>query len=328
MWSLHSDVLKMAHTEEKRERIKWIHARHVFFGLGHFAVGLELAKQCSHDDAHLLVSFFPGGPPPKLLDLATVLMASNDPRCWCWAAACGGGEKVTVTDLLMRSATSGYGWAQSQLITSKLIRVGGEEWLEKAIAQGEPEAMVELANRLCSAGGTAASARPREYCLWREAAELGCAEAQFRLAEHFCATMSLEQFVWLCRAAIQEHAGAVRKLSWSAMKLVKDYDVSRIATAGPLLCEVGTMLALLRDSWEHSVSLSDAACERTLELYNGWCANAKRAVFCWLCLSRQLGVSKDVRLLVADLVWQERSAWSEIAPYVQPSEEKSYCSVR
>ncbi len=54
-----ADVLNMAQTEEKKERIKWYHARRVFFDHDP-SDGLALARQCKHEDARFLVSLFPG----------------------------------------------------------------------------------------------------------------------------------------------------------------------------------------------------------------------------------------------------------------------------
>ncbi len=53
--------------------------------------------------------------------------------------------------------------------------------------------------------------------------------------------------------------------------------------------------------------------DRVVSLFNNWQSAAKRGVMCWLWLSRELGVMKDIRLVVADLVWADRAAGSEKA---------------
>ncbi len=63
-FKVHSDVLKMAKTEEKRERIKWDHAMRVFIDVS-VSEGFELARQCRHDDALFLVSLFRQKSPNK-----------------------------------------------------------------------------------------------------------------------------------------------------------------------------------------------------------------------------------------------------------------------
>ncbi len=48
MWKVHADVLKMAKTEEKKERIKWFQARSVLLDgtVPAFERGLLLACEC------------------------------------------------------------------------------------------------------------------------------------------------------------------------------------------------------------------------------------------------------------------------------------------
>ncbi len=47
------------------------------------------------------------------------------------------------------------------------------------------------------------------------------------------------------------------------------------------------------------------------EIVPQWCAEAKQSVLCWLWLARDLGVVKDVRLLIADLIWDDKEAWTK-----------------
>ncbi len=61
-FAVHADILKMAKTQEKREAIKWFHARGVFFAERELTNGLALARQSEHPDARFLASLFPGPP--------------------------------------------------------------------------------------------------------------------------------------------------------------------------------------------------------------------------------------------------------------------------
>ena len=54
-----------------------------------------------------------------------------------------------------------------------------------------------------------------------------------------------------------------------------------------------------------------AASERAIAFYRRTNEEAKRAVLCWLWLVEEKRVVKDIRLLIANLVWEERAAWSE-----------------
>ncbi len=147
MWKVHADVLKMAKTEEKRQRIKWFHARGVFFEQWNgFAEGLELARHCDHEDARLLVSLFPNGAPTRGIDAKIVFLAQeDDARCLCWAGECRANteeEEIDLfrpvghdTELFRRSAEKGYAWG----MTCWGECSGDMQWLEKAVALGELE---------------------------------------------------------------------------------------------------------------------------------------------------------------------------------------------
>ncbi len=65
-------------TEEKRELIKWIHARRIFFDRHEFGSGLALARECRHPDARLLVSLFPDGAPATGEQAARVFLVKED----------------------------------------------------------------------------------------------------------------------------------------------------------------------------------------------------------------------------------------------------------
>ncbi len=87
---VHADILKMVGTKEKRERIKWYHARRVFFdkgtSAGCFAQGLELAKESEHPGARFFVSLFRDGAPTTAQEAKSVFLAHAevDARSMCW----------------------------------------------------------------------------------------------------------------------------------------------------------------------------------------------------------------------------------------------------
>lgn len=62
---------------------------------------------------------------------------------------------------------------------------------------------------------------------------------------------------------------------------------------------------------EWSEGASVAAGERAINMYEMWCGQARTGVLCWLWACKQLCVVKDIRLAIANLVWDERMAWSE-----------------
>ncbi len=53
------------------------------------------------------------------------------------------------------------------------------------------------------------------------------------------------------------------------------------------------------------------AVQRCVELHMQWCMAAKAAIECWIGVCRRLEVMKDIRLVVAGLVWKHRAEWGK-----------------
>ncbi len=298
-------MLQMAATEEKRERIKWYHARRAAFegDDNWLPYAVQLAEQSQHEDARFLVSLFLGEVPEDDKEVVKVFMTrDDDPRCMCWAVLFGAKH-----ELQLRSAEGGYAYAQAMHARSLEDGVQAVAWLEKAVSQGEPLAMALLADCLWN-GSDVECNRPRAEVLWREAALLGLSWAQRNVAEHCCAPHSAGWAVWMRRAAVQGDEDAREALYNSILVGLDRYDHDE---SGRLVFEIG--FALTRDSdWESQVDQGDVrAFKRALKLLRSCCSEAERGIMCWLWLSRKANVAKDVRIKVADLIWQERAAWSE-----------------
>ncbi len=309
MWKVHADVLKMAKTEEKRQRIKWFHARRAFFNL-RCAQGLEFARHCDHEDARLLVSLFPNGAPRTSAEAAAVFLAKqDDARCLLWAAMSGGQPRM---DLIRRSAQGGCAAAWDKLAEALWAKNSASEaarYAEMAVVQDEPWAMWQLASRLWYGQDGFDVQQIRAEELWLRGSELGDPSAQAKYAKACCAENSLERFVWLRRAALQESGNGRFFLVHFAPQQVELHEKG---ASGRIVFEIGFGLSAC-EIWRNWADgrAQEIACERAVSLYQQWCAEARQSVMCWIWAARRLGIAKDVRLLIADLVWDERSAWSE-----------------
>ncbi len=214
----HADVLKMAKSKEKRDAIKWFHARRVFFSDDR-GVGLELARESEHPDARYFASLFPGAAPQTKADAHAIFMAQRDePRALCWAGECGTGLDLQLPgELLCRSAQGGYAWGQALVVPSQLAS-DRLSLLEKAMAWDEP----------CAFYFRACELRPSDEVeaarLWRQGAELGDSDCQFEYAVEGCSPNSLAQFEWLRRAALQAHFQSLLHLAKEAVESVAFYD--------------------------------------------------------------------------------------------------------
>lgn len=51
---------------------------------------------------------------------------------------------------------------------------------------------------------------------------------------------------------------------------------------------------------------------RVVKLYMGWKAESIAAIECFLIIARRLKVVKDIRNLIAKLLWTDRALWAQI----------------
>ncbi len=325
---VHADVLRMAKTKEKRERIKWFHARRYAIGSrSTVAEGLEMARQCEHEDARFLVSLFPEGARPTWQEaLAVFEDRKDDPRCLCWAVVLC--PSRSLKEAIRRSEGGGYAWGQ--LMHASLMHNTGHEyaaWLEKAVAQGDSGAMLELGQFL-KRHWSAVVDLPRGAQLLREAAELGEPTAQYEYALHHCPKKdSVEYLAWLRRSAMHHRA---MPFALSPVAVERYLNLFDEGTSGRMLYEVGEACAhaerwhvetvivateedplvrLLNEAKTKGV----AACKRAVLLFKQWRDDATRGVLCWLWLAKEKRVPRDIRLMIANLIWDDRAAWSERA---------------
>ncbi len=232
-----------------------------------------------------------------------MFLERDDARCLCWAVACGTDSE----EELKRSADMGYAWAQ--VLLANLLSPSDVELvlLEKAAAHGEATAFFWLAHRLWDSEERTEDDKKRAKILWRQAG-LGDGDSQLEVAERCSVSGSPEQLAWLRHSALQDNPFALQLATAFLPGEVCKYDDG---CSGRALHEIAIALDSLPE-WRNGESPEMvAAGERALELLNQWHGEAKRAVTCWIWLARQEGTPKDIRLLIADLIWDERAAWSE-----------------
>ncbi len=303
----HADVLKMAKTREKRERIKWFNARQLFFAWFYdttTALGLELARECEHEDARFLVSLFPAGAPTKEKAMAVFLSRRQDARCVCWAAYCGAPD---ADELMKQAAIAGNAWAQAFLGAENAACAEGAAWLEKSVAQGENEGMDVLSEYLRD-GECCGKDEARARSLMLEGALLGDPFAQVVWAECYCEPGSTECFVWL-RRAVRNWGGARFVMRSVGSRIPEQLQLYDGGGSGRIVFELG--LAFSSDRTNLSKLDDVDAAKRAVAIYGQWSKMAKTAVSCWLWAAKHMGVVKDIRVMIAEVVWEERAAWSE-----------------
>ncbi len=301
--------IAMRDTADKAEMIKWWDAMdRLLVSNGaeqDIAEGLRMARACQHEDSKWLCALFPEDKPvPSKDEMKQVFLSLDDRRALFFA----GTIAVHDDDLVQRSAELGYAPAQV-LFASGCEEVEQFEWAAKAAAQGDRDGLCQLA--LCWRDGCGVSEDDAKALqLFKEAAELGHAEAQWCYGHGFDEN-SWERYLWWRRAAAGGHGLARRYIVEEAVPQLKLFNEGK--GSGRVLFEIGAACKghlgggkafglLVHDDWLH-------ATERAVALRNEWCEDAKRAVCCWMLCAKQLGVAKDLRLLIAGVLWAERVAW-------------------
>ncbi len=302
-----ADLLEMATTRERRERIKWYHARAVFFNCQRSVKeSIELAGHCDHDEARMFLSAFRDGVPASREEARILLSNSADIRCRCLALWC---NATNCEEVLRKAAEEGYALAQAKFPGTVEEKRG---WSEKAAAQGEPEAMHVVARELWEGDNRVGMERSSQVGAARrfylEAALLGHSPSQFAIGLQFCEKRSLERCQWYRRATLHGEKSMLPVLIKEATSQLNRYDKG---STGRCLFEIGRAIAGIVN-WRVMVT-NPNVCERAVNMYESWCAEARTGVMCWLWLARKLGVSKDIRLVIADLIWNERAEWSDNA---------------
>ncbi len=212
---------------------------------------------------------------------------------------------------LQQSAEAGCAWGQHMWAEEQSNLGERVSWWERAVRQGEPEAMTGLGKLLLTGGRDGvAEAVERGTMLLKEAAGLGVASAQYVLAMKCCKKTERNQ--WLRRAAVQEDdTGRARK--YLCVQLCRK--MRRHNSAGRVVFEFGAAVAACDKRSQPLLArmryTEKAASRAAADLHRKWCSEAQRGVLCWMWVARLLGVVRDVRLLVAGLVWHDRAAWSE-----------------
>ncbi len=292
----------------REELLKWYDARSVLLGLNPMAQdmteGMKLAKECDHEDAKWLTSLFPDGAPRSEEDARAMFLAEGETaKALCFAGLVAGAE----WELIDRSAE--YGNPLAMAVMAQWCngdkRLG---WAEKSAARGEPEGLYVLAWCLCP-GGSNRETMARALQLWKEAADMGHALSQFELGKRGFGESDIERYVLWGKAAARGEQNAVSSLLRSVEKQVQ-------MGSCKIVVEIGAACRGLVNSQPMKVfgkrvdkNVFDAV-DRAVTIFSEWSAN--RAIWFWIwAAKRELGVAKDMRVLIATMVWEERGEWRQ-----------------
>jgi hypothetical protein len=282
--------------------MQWFGIVDAFCGMN-FRLALERARTCAHPDAQWLSALYPVEAVQEItFDYLAVLEAqkSSDPRVLFFLGAALDNGK------LRESAELGY--VPAQALMSEVAETPDEQcmWAEKATQSANRNALFQLALHLLTGQGCERDVARAERLL-RQAASLGHTGAAMRLGKEFYAHDDWLRYHWFGVALEGRFPAARRALRSAALRMVRWYD-RRECTGRPLF-EIGR--ALERDQGRPKDAAQESV-QRCVELYRQWVALAEEAIRCWTAVGRRLGVGRDMRRLIAQLLWRDRAAWSDV----------------
>jgi hypothetical protein len=314
---LHSlnEEVRVRSEREGRDLVQWLEARNVLLGRNNkrqdVVEGLRLARACDHHDAKYVAGLFGSATPATPLEAQQVFCAQgDDARALAFAALVG---PAVNADQLRRAADLGSALAQAELaaLSDAADRL---ELARRAAGQGEPKAMTLVASMLFLGGAADTS---EAVGLWREAALLGDATAQYYYAVRAYDLQDARRYQWLGLAASNGDRAAPLSIVYDTVGQLRRHD-ARAAGAGRVVFEIGRVLrghVGRSGAVVFGVPVANGehreAAARAVALHRAWEKSAREALQMWTRVGRRCGVVRDVRRLVAQLVWAERHVWSE-----------------
>jgi hypothetical protein len=288
---------------ERAELIKWWDVVDLILGAPFVAsnidAGVRFARECTHEDARWLAALFPDGPVVERdVFLETLRALPDDRRALFFVASVVFSASVGDFAMLQRAAEMDYAPAQAALAEARALFSPQQclDWAERSAAQQCRSGMYALA-RMCASTNLARSKQ-----LMREAALLGCVGAMWAYAA-IVPTDDPEQFEFLARAAAHGVQMAGRKLSHAATRLSRQvrFDVGRACVIN---AEEGRAQGFV------AIEQEFGALKAAVKFYVDCNAAARAAIECWIAVARRLGVMRDIRGIIARMLWKQRIHWS------------------
>jgi hypothetical protein len=147
--------------------------------------------------------------------------------------------------------------------------------------------------------------------LWSEAAALGDSLAMFHVGMAVNSKRDPQRYQWLGKAARRGLHAAVWELQQRAVHSVQNFDCGSSPELGMIVFEIGAAIKGLASE----LLVSDTgrtkfkqAALRCVELHDR-CTNAAiAAISCWIGVGLRLAVVKDIRVLIAKMLWEKQYA--------------------
>jgi hypothetical protein len=286
-------------------QLEWYKIRDSLFGRNlenqNIALALRLAATCQHPDARWLAQVCAGKDLKVKPHVRELFAAQNDPRgaCFAWMFGEFGGLSE-----LRRAAELGFAFAQSEL--SNVTKNGERfKWAQLAAAQGERDGYYKLACCFQDGKGCEVDLEKCKENLLR-ASQLHHMFGMISLGE--CCS-SVERWHWWGRAAT---------LGWASSFLLSFSEPVRLLQAGEL--EHGAVVFVCGRALKNHID-----CKQQTIFGSGWnfqervdlalyaeafyqlqLMSTRNAVNVWTLVGIRLKVVKDIRIMIAKMIWETR----------------------
>jgi TPR repeat protein len=291
--------------------LEWYKIRDTFFGTNfvsqNIPLAIELAASCQHADARWLTEACAGKDVQTWRDAERVFSAlgQNDARGLCFAWICRMIVERQDLALLRRSAELGFAFAQARLAG----RTRSEErfkFAQLAAAQGERDGLYWLGRCFRDGHGCAEDLDKAKENFLR-AGELGQVLSMVRLGELLDETDPQRWRWWGRAAAIHE--------SWSFLSyFAKQVDLFNSGSgSAAVMFVVGRALqghvneqarTIFNDGYNFDSLIGPA--KQAIAFYLAQVKATKDAMRAWTLVGLRFNVVKDVRKLIAKLIWDSR----------------------
>jgi hypothetical protein len=292
--------------------LQWYKIRDIFFGENHrvfqadIDLALELASSCEHPDALWLTEACAGKDVSTAEDAKRVFSAlgQNDGRALCFTWLCG--ERNNLASL-RRSAELGFAFAQSSLAG----QTKGKErfkFAQLAGSQGERDGLFWL-GRCYRVGVGCEKDLDKAKENYLRASELGDVSAMIELGE-VLDSADPERWRWWGQAAARgDWSSTFSKAFAKQVELFK----SGSGSSAVVVFAIGQKLhgrvdevarTIFESNWDFDLRIGPA--KQAITFYEAQIKATKDAMRAWTLVGVHYGVVKDVRKLIAKLIWDSR----------------------
>ncbi len=279
-----------------RSLLGWYDVRDAFFAGEDLSLVLEKARKCVHPDAVWLLETLKDRPLVRDRFLFAHCQDQNDPRVLCFSAVCDGFWNIRKWK---QAADSGYPFAQAKLVQ----HVQPSEALslaQKSAAANEREGLYALALLYAQGKVVPTDVEMAKACFER-AIVLGHGWAAAHMAS-FSPRFSLECIKYWCLAARSGFCSSDIASSLSNHNVMANRScVFVLGAAVKFLINSSEKRALFRETFKNVANALVA-----VAFFETQVGAARAAVDEWTKVAIRLGIIRDVRKLIAKLVWDAR----------------------